>query len=190
MPDPEVVDLQALAARAPRTDAEQERLEFCGRVVEAATSRWFRGLAVPTPLACGECPDRIVVTLSDTDDEAEWRCRSCGRHGVVRGWRGTAWDLTLVDLAGADDLGSWIEVEVPLAHFDALVALEHLTDVPRKVIHGAQATRDGALLHAPFDALIVLRDVVAASAAVARTRSDEELLREVHALLDAALDAA
>ena len=185
----EVVDLRALARTAPRTDAEQERLSFCGRVVEAATARWYRGLASPTPLPCGECPDRIVVLLSDDGEQAEWHCESCGRGGIVRNWRGSAWDHTLVELPGAADLAGWMEIEVSLAQFDVLAGLEELTHAPRKVVHGAQWVEGGALLHAPADALVMLRDVVAAAAAAARTRSDEELLREVHATLDAALDA-
>jgi len=185
----EVVDLRELARRAPRTDAEQDRLAFCARVVEAATARWYRGLASPTPLPCGLCPDRIVVLLSDDGEEAHWRCESCGRGGIVRDWRGTAWDHTLVELPGASDLAAWMEVEVTLAQYDVLVGLEELTHAPRKVVHGAQWVEGGALLHAPAEAFVMLRDVVAAAAVVARTRGDEELLREVHATLDAALDA-
>jgi len=37
------------------------------------------------------CPGHIVVLRSD--DTVRWRCTDCDDNGLIRGWRGSIWDV-------------------------------------------------------------------------------------------------
>jgi hypothetical protein len=94
---------------------------FMARVVEAATVR-PAGALHRTAIPCrsgprpGRCPGHLEAGLV-AEGEVEWRCPTCGKDGVIRGWERSPYDLR----AGAGDVrGTEISVRLAADSYEGL----------------------------------------------------------------------
>lgn len=137
-----VIDLRPyLDARGTPSPEHTREVQWLGSVIEIVTAcrtgaRWERAA-----VSCDDpaCIGRMAVRR--TGDACEWYCAVCAGSGAVLGWRGTRWDLTL------------LEQEDEVDRSDALVfaRLDELDAARRQVaVRGLRLSLALAAAHADY----------------------------------------
>lgn len=148
--------------------------EYLGRIVQAATA-WYVDQPLPSLIQCRRrpgrqrCPGRVHLVRTEKE-EILWECESCGDNGVIRGWKGTPWDLS-----EPEEVAEFVAV-IPA---EVYAAVAQISDLPRpalRVIVAAAVEREGALLTGTLAQLDALTSAV--EAAVRKNRGGRRTLLE------------
>jgi hypothetical protein len=126
-------------------------------VAEAGTARPAAAPWAAAALRCRQkprrkaCPGRLVVMRSDSPAQIEWRCPLCLHQGFLSGFGGTRWDLSSgVPVTGRGE----IEECVSFDELSALLAAPALGPDAYRVVVGARALDDEAVIGVPRDELV------------------------------------
>jgi hypothetical protein len=172
----------------PRSPAWRGQAERLGWLVEAATLR-SAGPELETALQCHRRPERrscgawLCVRRTDIPAEIQWRCPACGDQGVIKGWRGSAWDLSehAVGLLGA------ARAEFLLTAEDHRLLVSQVLDVSaRVIIMAAEPAGADVLVPATADGLQHLREWVSRMMGRERSVARARKLRRVIDRIDEA----
>jgi hypothetical protein len=72
--------------------------EYLGRIAKSVTTRQKGALA--TGVKCRKrfkrkkCPGEIIASINE-QESISWSCPVCEDNGVISGWKGTIWDLSV-----------------------------------------------------------------------------------------------
>jgi hypothetical protein len=187
-----VTDVRHLPPAQPSDGATTgtRRAAFMRAIVEAATSRatedsWCSAVRCIARVGRKECRARIHVGQPEAG-RVEWSCMACGERGVIKGFEGTALDLSSyvprkkVGLWGFDDDSREV----------LLVATTHIPSLRAVVARASPAAEvEGLLiLQATLDELDEMYTLVEDLSDLTRSRRRLELFDGLRADLCAVMD--
>ncbi len=151
-------------------------------IAECASASWRALEPRTTALACRRrpknrpCPGYVEI-LSATNEQVQWECPACADGGVVTGWRGTASDLSEIQVPG--EVGTdWCAALVTPQEYRALLAPEwKLPGMVRRILRAARATRPGIRIEAPRPGFVALVHATASTVAGLERRTARRLLK-------------
>ena len=158
--------------------------EHLSDVVRAATageadSAWMSALTCRRRPGRRPCPGRIILRRPQTPGQIQWQCSVCGDEGVISNWADSPYDLRRRRLS---IVGARQDIVVSDEIAAALRDLQLLDPDSERIVFGARAAGDGAILSATEGDLDVLVEAVAAEA-------NHESNRRRQRRLDAAFEA-
>lgn len=144
--------------------------EYLGKIVEAATANPPMVL-LNSEIRCQRrpgrkpCVGRLRLVYNENEGEIVWECSSCDERGIIRGFEGTPWDLSLdhdhvgdefgvyepttfehVDNCGRRDAsrsGGPIDVVLDRAEYAAVCCVSKGHEIPKKILDNAGALPNG-----------------------------------------------
>ncbi len=166
--------------------------EYFGAVISAATLA-TPGVIVNTALQCRRrpgrkpCPGHLIVEPYEVPPEIQWSCSDCNDNGVIRNWKGTAWDLSERGANAAGDEAQY-SVLINREEYRALrkggVAFDLYCD---RIIYGAETLVSGIEVTGNYDDLDYFLDCLAAEANHETNRGRRKLLESVYDRIQAEL---
>ncbi|MBN1930563.1 MAG: hypothetical protein JW786_03020 [Desulfobacterales bacterium] len=78
----------------------KRKVEKLGEIIIYATSAYI-GISERKKPKCWRRPKRkpckgvLDIRLDEIEGKIHWQCDSCGDEGVVSGWQGLLWDMTV-----------------------------------------------------------------------------------------------
>ena len=177
------LDMPGDAPGPARRVAEQLSAAVRAATAMGPAAPWVSALTCVRRPGRRPCAGRIAIAMSPADEAIEWRCTSCDDAGVIRGWRGTPFDLSApTGSSWADRSRGSVQLAVPVDVTATLRAMVFLDRECERAVFAATSAADGhAVLSASLEVFEELADSVAAEA------NHETGRRQKH--LDAAFDA-